>query len=474
MGGEAEARRDRQWSRRIERRVALAALAVIGGLALGIAFPVPGGRAQATALACGLGNTPTMLANNAPAMLYPVTKNTPLDQPIGIFTLNYVAGQQIAFGEDLSRVSGAPPVSSFKWRWDFGDGSGYSFDAAPRHTYAQAGTYNVHSQIYDDSTASWTDLDSATVTVIPAAIPNPPLAKLTASTPVVAVNGSITFDASGSRSSDSSPLTYQWNFNDGNTATGPRVTHTFAIQGSGLVALIVTDKRGARSVVTTTVVIVTTLMSASETSAAPGDTVSFDAGAALQQALPPGDTHVQFTWSFGDGTQPLQTQGPTASHTFTQPGQYAVQVQAQPTDQPGVAPALAAVAVTVTAPQIAQPATPQARGVASTALLVGGGGAATLAVLVIGFFLVRAQRRRNALIRERSAAMALARARHVRPNRSVARDPRAQPPTRAGNQRWNGPPGGGSQAGRRPGSPGARSGRPDRYERGPSRKTRDS
>src|SRR5215469_6015455 len=116
----------RRWS-----RLALAALAVVAGLALGALFPLLGGDQSGVALACGLGNTPTMVANNAPAMLFPVLKNVPADQPIGIFTQYYPSGQQISFVEDMSRVPGAPTPASLKWRWDFGDGSGYSSDIAP-------------------------------------------------------------------------------------------------------------------------------------------------------------------------------------------------------------------------------------------------------------------------------------------------------------------------------------------------------
>jgi PKD repeat protein len=453
MGGEARVRPGglSGWL-----RPALVAVALVAGLALAAVYPLLRGGQGDMALACGLGNSPTMDANNAPALLYPVTKNTPADQPIGIFTLHYVAGQPVTFIEDLSRVIGAPTLTSFKWRWDFGDGTGYSSDVSPKHTYAKAGTYNVHAQIYDDSTAAWTDIDSAQIQVIPAALSNPPVAKLTASTPVVAVNGQITFDASGSHAADGSQLTYQWNFNDGSTATGQKVTHTFAIQGQGLVALIVSDSRGARSVATTTVYIVSSLMQASETSANPGDTISFDATSALQQGLPPGDTHIQFTWNFGDGTQPQQTQAPTVSHSFTKSGQFAVQVQAVATDQKDFPPALAAVAVTVAAPQAVTH--PGAQAGQNWALL-GGGAAGVLAVLVLGFFLVQAQLRRNALIRERAAAMELARARSVRASRG-ARNAGMRPPRGPAGPYAGTPSGGARQGGRNQGPPRRGDGRP--------------
>src|SRR5258708_2765825 len=161
-------------------RAALLALAWGTGAALGLFAPV-GGRGGQAAFACGLGNTPTMLANSAPALLFPVTKNTPADQPISIFALNSVVGQPVTFFEDLSRVSGAPAPSSFKWRWSFGDGSGYSNEVSPKHTYAAPGTYNVQAQILDSSGGSdiWTDLDSAQITITAAPVANPPVTLVT-------------------------------------------------------------------------------------------------------------------------------------------------------------------------------------------------------------------------------------------------------------------------------------------------------
>ena len=47
----------------------------------------------------------------------------------------------------------------------------------------------------------------------------------------------VEFDASGSTDPGSNPLTFRWDFNDGTSATGPRVTHAFTklgLHGAGL------------------------------------------------------------------------------------------------------------------------------------------------------------------------------------------------------------------------------------------------
>jgi PKD repeat protein len=58
------------------------------------------------------------------------------------------------------------------------------------------------------------------------------------------VNGlDVTFDAGGS--AGTSPLTCEWDFGDGQTATGVSVSHSYAAKGSYAVRLRVTDASGA-------------------------------------------------------------------------------------------------------------------------------------------------------------------------------------------------------------------------------------
>ncbi|MGZ3682067.1 MAG: PKD domain-containing protein, partial [Ktedonobacterales bacterium] len=296
----------------------------------------------------------------------------------------------------------------------------------PKHTYATPGDYNVHSQIFDTTSQQWTDMDSAQIHVIAQALPNPPVAKATSSLYAVALGQPITFDAAGSRAQDGSKLTYLWNFNDGSTSTDAHATHSFAIPGSGVVGLTVTDGHGARSTVTVNVLVVQQLpqasLTAGHTFVQVGATVSFDASASAAPTLPAGDTLVKYGWDFGDGTPAVSTAAPAVSHTFLKAGRFVVTVQA--IDAQG-APGTATAVVTVGA----QNATS-----GPDWFLIGAGVAALIGVAVGGYFALKAHRKRAELIRRHEAALELARARSVRKGarggRQMAMTRRAEQPTR--------------------------------------------
>lgn len=418
-------------------RPALLALALNAAAiaAFGVYLCTGGARvAVPAARACGLGDTPTMLANKQPSLMYPASKNMPQDAPIGIFTDNYISGQPVSFVEDMSRLKNAPAPTSFKWRWEFGDGS-TSNEITPQHTYAAPGDYNVHAQIFDTASQQWTDMDSAQIHLIAQALPNPPVAKATSDVYAVVLGQPITFDATGSHAQDGSNLTYLWNFNDGTTATSAHASHSFAIPGSGIIALTVTDGHGARTTATVNVVVVQELpqasLAASQRSVPVGAIVSFDASGSTAPTLPAGDKLVKYTWDFGDGTPVVSTAAPAVSHTFNKAGRFVVSVQAIDTQgAPGTATAVVAVGSLTGA------------GSGPDWFLIGAAVAALIGVVVGGIFALRAQRRRNEMIRRHEAALELARARAVKSGGHGGRQmaPRHGPPTRPVRDGYQGPP----------------------------------
>jgi large repetitive protein len=122
--------------------------------------------------------------------------------------------------------------------WNFGDGS-TADDAKVQHTFSKTGTYTVTLTVTDDSGTD-TASSSKTVTV---EVKNPPTAIIEAKdeTYCGGVHDGIRFDGTGSRSGSGRPLTYRWNFGDGNSAVGPVVFHAFEKPGKYMVRLTVND-----------------------------------------------------------------------------------------------------------------------------------------------------------------------------------------------------------------------------------------
>ena len=125
--------------------------------------------------------------------------------------------------------------------WAFGDGE-TSTQAAPEHTYAEAGTYDVTLIVTDD--------DGATGTVtVPVTVAEPvnvsPVAGFGAT-----VDGLIARFVSTSTDEDGTIVGQEWAFGDGETSTQAAPEHTYAEAGTYDVTLTVTDDDGATGTIT--------------------------------------------------------------------------------------------------------------------------------------------------------------------------------------------------------------------------------
>ncbi|HKS69243.1 MAG TPA: PKD domain-containing protein, partial [Ktedonobacterales bacterium] len=232
--------------------------------------------------------------------------------------------------------------------------------------------------------------------------------------------------ASGSHAADGSSLTYAWNFADGDTATGARVTHTFsgAKLGKSFVSLIATDSHNEWTVATSPIVVVQKLpsaqLTASSSTLATGQTVTFDASGSSAPSVPPNDQLTSYTWNFGDGTASVQTSSPTTTHSYRKAGHYTATVQAY--DQQG-AYGSATIRLNVEAFSVG--------GGSGAPWPIFGGGLAAIALVVGGWFFWRAQRRRAEMVRQAMAAQELARARRLNgppPRRQQAIPAHRRPP----------------------------------------------
>ena len=308
-----------------------------------------------SARACGIGFTVTMVANDQAALAYPQTAGQG-NTPIGLFALAYAVNASIHFTEDVSRLPTPIQVNAFIWHWDFGDGSqgtGYMV----QHSYAQPGTFTVHVKVQSNPTqhlADLSDFDSAQVTVGAQTFTQLPTVTASSSTRYVQVQHAVTYAVTSGRSLVGGSLTYTWNFGDGATATGAKVTHTFTQLGDGAVALIAQDRRGARSYTTLPVTIVAQVpivhLSASSRQVTVQNTINFDATGSTAPTDYPNNRLTRYQWDFGDGTTQT-TIAPTVRHTYTSTGAYTITVQAlDRRDIPGSTMLI----VTVTNPPLVQ------------------------------------------------------------------------------------------------------------------------
>lgn len=128
--------------------------------------------------------------------------------------------------------------------WDFGDGTSAQGPEAV-HTYAERGTYTVvlTATFADGTTAS----DSVEVVV---AENMPPVA----SVEVEGDGATRSFDASASYDPEGAPLTYAWDFGDGNRGEGAQPSHTYESPGTYTAVLTISDGTHTSTAFTTVAV----------------------------------------------------------------------------------------------------------------------------------------------------------------------------------------------------------------------------
>lgn len=158
-------------------------------------------------------------------------------------------------------------------------------------------------------------------------VPNqPPIAAITAAPLSGGVPLTVQFDGSGSRDPDGKITQYLWDFGDGATASGVKVSHTYTQAGLYPVILTVKDDHGSTAVATVIIKVGNpppkAIFTASLTNGFAPLTVQFDASASSDPAalLAP-QRIVRHEWDFGDGISAL---GQQVSHVYTRAGVYTV------------------------------------------------------------------------------------------------------------------------------------------------------
>ena len=126
------------------------------------------------------------------------------------------------------------------------------------------------------------------------------------------------FDATESTDPDGSLTEYEWDFNDGNSASGITVTHTFDSPGEKRITLTVTDNSDKSAVTNKQVTLVKKLLPIADfLSGCDNLNCEFDAASSTD---PDGDI-VSVLWDFGDGNT---SSASYVTHNYAASGNYQV------------------------------------------------------------------------------------------------------------------------------------------------------
>ncbi len=186
--------------------------------------------------------------------------------------------------------------SPSSWLWDFGDGNTSTMQN-PSHSYAVPGTYTVCL------TATNTCGTDSSCQVITVTCPAPGTDFSSSASSLAASFTDLT---------TGSPISWLWDFGDGNTSTMQNPSHSYSTPGSYTVCLTTTNSCGSDSACQVLTVTCPTPTSDFSSSTAAQTATFTDASAG---------TPTSWLWDFGDGnTSTMQN----PSHTYSAPGTYLV------------------------------------------------------------------------------------------------------------------------------------------------------
>ncbi|UTW61121.1 PKD domain-containing protein [bacterium SCSIO 12741] len=132
---------------------------------------------------------------------------------------------------------GSAPIKT--WKWDYGDLTTPGTTQNPTHLYNNRGTFSVSLQV-TDTNGCISDEQKLNIIVV-----DPPEARFSASKRSDC-NPPLTTTFNNSSVGGAAPVTYAWDFGDGNSSSATSPTHTYTAAGFYDVTLIVTDANGCK------------------------------------------------------------------------------------------------------------------------------------------------------------------------------------------------------------------------------------
>lgn len=199
------------------------------------------------------------------------------------------------------------------WDWDFGDGNTSTIQN-PFHHYETPGAYTVNLTVKDDDNTE--NMISKTITVDNTT----PIADFIYSPLKPTALDNISFNDTSIPFEDHAIINWTWDFGDGSDLVYTQnATHQYLENGSYVVNLTVQDSTFVTdSVEKTTKVGLIADFTYEPQNPSIDDTIFFNDLSSDSEAR----TIVNWTWNFGDGSDPIYLQN--TSHQYYQPGVYQV------------------------------------------------------------------------------------------------------------------------------------------------------
>jgi len=318
--------------------------------------------------------TATVTATNAAGVAVTTTVLTVLPNPIvGLTAVNdgpTQLGEETAFTATVT--GGTTPID---YTWAFGDGI-TGTGAVPTHTYATWGTFTATVTATNAASSVFT-------TTVVTVSPNPILGLVATSDSPTIFGQTTTLTASVTGGTE--PITYTWDFGDGDGDLGAVVTHIYPGVDTYTATVAATNPAGLA--VATTLVFVSEvppdpivgLSAINDSPTSLGDETAFTA--TVTGGTPP----IAYVWNFGDG---MTGAGVTTTHTYAGVGIFTATVTATNAAGPAVATTVVTVSqaqIKVFLPLVVKPSTPanlMVTGIAVTPASPVAGSAATVCVTV--------------------------------------------------------------------------------------------
>jgi PKD repeat protein len=251
-------------------------------------------------------------------------------------------GEPVAF-DGASSQAGERPIA--RWLWDFYDGSSGAGQQTS-HAFAKPGRYIVRLRVEDDTSPPCnfaTAQQTVQVNARPVAVAGEDQRVSVGQT--VSLNGQRSYDVDGKITS------YEWDLDDGTTATGAKVDHGYAAPGTYNATLTVQDDAGvANSQSSDSAQIVVNAppvaVAGPDRHVAIGEVITFDAGASHD----PDGNLIAYAWDFGDGAK---GDGKTVQYAYHHSGVYRVGLTVRDDSATDTSTASNALTVVVNEPPVA-------------------------------------------------------------------------------------------------------------------------